>query len=138
MIIEDYVSFETAKLLKAKGFNSASFYCYEEKEKNGILLVVLFYPLSNSDLDNTIESHKCWSAPTIQVVMKWLREVHNLHCDIGYDFRVGWHNKITSLKETVIDHDIEMKTYLPYKTVNYPSYEDACEDAIKYCLKELI
>ena len=70
--------------------------------------------------------------------MKWLREKHNLYCNIDYDFRLGWNNKITSLKETVIDHDIEMKTYLTNKVINYSSYEEACEDAIKYCLENLI
>ena len=77
-------------------------------------------------------------APTIQMAMKWLREKHNLYCNIDYDFRLGWNNKITSLKETVIDHDIEMKTYLTNKVINYSSYEEACEDAIKYCLENLI
>lgn len=141
MIIEDYVSFETAKLLKEKGFQQLQDNCrYFTTEMiysinvddNGEHHFVHQYPAGVYNKDNYI------AAPTLQMVMKWLREVHNLHCDIGYDFRVGWKNKITSLKETVIDHDIEMKTYLPYKTVNYPSYEDACEDAIKYCLKELI
>lgn len=111
MIIEDYVSFKTSQLLKEKGFNEECHQYYGDYK----------YP-----------------CPTLQMVMKWLREVHNLHCDIGYDFRLGWNNKITSLKETIIDHDIEMKTYLTNKSINYSSYEEACEDAIKYCIKELI
>ena len=57
----------------------------------------------------------------------------------GYEmFRLGWYIKITSLKETVIDHDIEMKTYPIFNTIDYSSYEEACENAIRYCLKELI
>ena len=120
MITEDYVSFETAKLLKEKGFDGDFSKAYST---NGTLI-------SNFTED-------CIIAPTLQMAMKWLREVHNLHCDIGYDFRLGWNNKITSLKETVIDHDIEMKTY-PIFTIDYSSYEEACEAGIRYCLEKLI
>ena len=135
MITEDYVSFETAKLLKEKGFdeNCAALYDLRTGE---ISQQGVGYVFNNSQWENFI------TAPTLQLAMKWLRELHNLHCDIGYHFRLGWHIKITSLKETVIDHDIEMKTYLPYylpyKSCDYLSYEEACENAIKYCLKELI
>ena len=88
----------------------------------------------NSDLR---EDMTC-TCPTLQMAMKWLREVHNLHCVIDYDIILGWNNKITSLKETVEDHYTEMKTYLPHKAVNYPSYKEACEAAIQHCLENLI
>ena len=130
IITEDYVSFETAKLLKEKGFKGDGSHFYENKK------IVNFV-----DYWNRITPHERYCAiecPTLQMAMKWLRKWHNLHCDVGYDFRLGWHIQITSLKEVVQDHDTEMKTYLPHKAVNYPSYEDACEAAIKYCLEKLI
>lgn len=126
---EDYVSFETAKLLKEKGFDEICETAYET-------------------ITNAHEVEQCsissWGKlgqvkrPTLQMVMKWMRKWHNLHCDVGYDFKLGWHIQITSLKEVVQDHYTEMKTYLPNKAVNYPSYEEACEAAIKYCLEKLI
>lgn len=161
MITEDYVSFETAKLLKEKGFKTWCYKSYgtavyhkgvpisfdeecELKDKgleNEIEYVEGGY-LYDFGYDNKKEDAKVYASPTLQMAMKWLRELHNLHCDIGYHFRLGWHIKIISLKETIIDHDIEMKTYLPYylpyKSCDYLSYEEACENAIKYCLKELI
>lgn len=132
MITEDYCSFETAKLLKEKGFDERCTHYYKNEKYLVDLGYTNIHSYTNSDL---VEE---FAAPTLQMAMKWLREMYNLYCDIGYDFRLGWNNKIISLKETVIDHDIEMKTYLPYKTVDYPSYEEACESAIKYCLENLI
>lgn len=126
---EDYVSFETAKLLKEKGFNEIK--CNTCYKWNGNFCN---NRRSMSGIDNEI----CYQAPTLQMAMKWLRKWYNLHCDVGYDFRLGWHIRITSLKEVVQDHDTEMKTYLPNKASNYPSYEDACEEAIRYCLENLI
>ncbi len=144
MISEDYVSFETAKLLKEKGFDCNTNCYYIE---DSVTRTLCYSPIrenhnasiENNELDVHINiSSRKMSAPTLQMVMKWLRKWHNLHCDVGYDFRLGWHIQITSLKEIVQDHDTEIKTYLPHKAVNYPSYEDACEAAIKYCLENLI
>ena len=134
MITEDYVSFETAKLLKDKGFEGENRDWYNMEgfiEEVGVDDGI--DPTAHEDIFNNIIP-----APTLQMAMKWLRKWHNLHCDVGYDFRLGWHIQITSIKEVVQDHDTEMKTYLPHIAVNYPSYEDACEAAIKYCLEKLI
>ena len=70
MITEDYVSFETAKLLKEKGFDERCFSFYwsdgsldansHDKKTN----------LRNSTSSNPV-------APTLQMAMKWLREVTN-------------------------------------------------------------
>ena len=131
MVTEDYVSFETAKLLKEKGFDYVSFYCYEEKGINDILLVILSAPLSNSDLDNTIEPHKCYSAPSLQMAMKWLREVHKINIEI-----ITYWTKDKSMvygNRMVCD-----ATLLKEIDVAYNSYEEACERAIKYCLENLI
>ena len=129
IIEEDYVSFETSQLLKEKGFDVP---VYRGISINNLIIT----KKEPEDFNNKISAY-C-SQPTLQMVMKWLRELYNLHCDISYHFRLGWYIKITSLKETVIDHDIEMKTYPIFNTIDYSSYEEACENAIRYCLKELI
>lgn len=127
---EDYVSYETAKLLKEKGFKGDGGHFYENEK------IVSFVNYWNRI--TPYERYCAIECPTLQMAMKWLRKWYNLHCDVGYDFRLGWHIRITSLKEVVQDHDTEMKTYLPNKAVNYPSYEEACEEAIRYCLENLI
>ena len=133
MVTEDYVSFETAKLLKEKGFDYASFYCYEEKGINDILLVILSAPLSNSDLDNTIESHKCYSAPTLQMAMKWLREVHYYNIEID---TLGMMELNTLSWRSAVYYLVNENEC--YCKDGFDSYEEACEAAIKYCLENLI
>jgi len=135
---EDYVSFETAKLLKEKGFNEPCRFIYDAGYFCSIASTdcrwnegygELVEELSNSEfsgIDNRI------SAPTLQMAMKWLREVHKLYCDIRVgdgDFVID----IISLK----DGEFGCEVVEPESCV-YLTYEEACEAAIKYCLENLI
>jgi hypothetical protein len=126
MTTEDYVSFETAKLLKEKGFEGRmhTFYTEEGTEMESAYMVPNnFFPIYR---------------PTLQMAMKWLREKHNLHCNSDYDIVLGWYCQITSLKETVEYDYEEMKHYHPEKDNGFSSPEEAYESAIKYCLENLI
>ena len=128
MITEDYVSFETAKLLKEKGFDVyVKSYYNKAAEFNGDMA------LWNYNITDFR-----YSAPTLQMAMKWLREVHNLHCNSDYDIILGWYCQITSLKETIKYDYEEMKHYYPDKHFGFSSPEEACEKAIKFCLENLI
>ena len=76
MITETYISFEVAKLLKKKGFDEECYTFYEydsgdfyREERN---------PCCNSYSDD-------YTAPTLQMAMKWLREVHNVNIEIHYN-----------------------------------------------------
>ena len=121
MIKEDYVSFETAKLLKEKGFDegcrtrygSAGSFSYEKYEIEA----------SECEMYNAI------LAPTLQMAMKWLREVHNIYIWV----------QPNSCKEGL--HDAHVKEHWWKNTwagVGYKSYEEAVEVAIKYTLENLI
>ena len=125
MITEDYVSFETAKLLKEKGFNEPCYTCYLNKE-----LSHYDYLSTNFELiDDVI------SAPTLQMSMKWLRKVHNIHIIIyPYTDRTG-HNFTFIFDRYAFDYWQEVAEYL---ICSWPTYEEACEAAIKYCLENLI
>ena len=67
MITEDYVSFETAKLLKEKGFDEFTTMVYNQNED--------FMP--NGTIVDAYQTF--YSAPTLQTAMKWLRETYKLH-----------------------------------------------------------
>jgi hypothetical protein len=127
MVTEDYVSFETAKLLKEKGFNKDA-YTMSMYDENGEAKDVLLLRVGEEPV----------LRPTLQMAMKWLRKEHNLHCNSDYDIIMGWYSQITSLTETVEDHYTEMKHYHPEKANGFSSPEEACEEAIKYCLENLI
>ena len=126
MIQEDYVSFEVAKLLKEKGFNEPCRACY-------IYEKIFYYDYCSTNFelrDNII------SAPTHQMAMKWLREVHNINIEIyvvkNYD------KKICEYSYTIMDLDIQGSDDGIDCCHNYKTYEQACEESIKYCLEHLI
>lgn len=124
MITEDFVSFETAKLLKEKGFDENCYTHYSSDGQN-----VYYNYQTPSDGINI---------PTLQMAMKWLREVYKLHCNSDYDIILGWYCQITNLTKTVEYDYLEMKHYHPDKDNGFSSPEEACEAAIKYCLENLI
>jgi len=128
MITEDYVSFETAKLLKEKGFNEG---CRQYLYRGN--LIFSRSEIWNRELDNYEDEG--WAAPTLQMAMKWLRENYNIYCDIGYD-DCDWFWNIISVDKNVPVEDRPL--FIKNGLAGYKSYEEACEEAIKYCLKELI
>lgn len=136
-ITEDYVSFEVANLLKEKGFDEPTGFVYSE---NGELMKLSDFGvryLSNSECDD----YPHWqfpfegvasivSAPTTQMAMKWLREVHKIHV-VSYPYG---------------DYPCDNYQFDVYKDGNfvvskddgYITYEQSCEAAIKYCLERLL
>ena len=124
MITEDYVSFETAKLLKEKGFDEATLgYYLDDKDK-------LYFDRFSDDWNSNHVGYI--SAPTLQMAMKWLREVHNLHIEVFITtnhLMFQW--KIYRTENTSLYF---AGTSLSY----YEKYEEACEAGINYCLRNLI
>ena len=134
MITEDYISFETAKLLKEKGFDGVCRTAYETITK-----------------EHEVEqcSHSSWGKlnqvkrPTLQMAMKWLRETHNINISVDphshkedktfdYEF-VYWNGG-----EYHMPYDEKRPTYHELFGKTWEKYEEACETAIKYCLENLI
>lgn len=124
MIQEAYVSFETAKLLKEKGFDEECFALYNP---DGVL-IQSGIRLNNIQVGRVKGSY---SAPTQQMAMRWLREVHNIKVNVFYsnpNYAIEYfeQNTQTGVDESVFIGD------------GYDVYEQACEVAIKYCLENLI
>lgn len=126
MITEDYVSFETAKLLEEKGFD------WECR-------TVKFYP--EPDYDQ--ESPDGVPAPTLQMVMKWLRKVHHWHIFViprweDVEYMPGeWEEKMIGYQYVIVSvGEVNRKNEQPIITAL--TSESACEAAIKYCLENLI
>ena len=128
MITEDYVSFETAKLLKEKGFDERllTFYITDETKKEGYFQLMAF---TDDKIDNNHSVH-CYLAPTLQMAMKWLREVHKVNIEIHYN-RFGENYKYLIIYKPEVLDDIRSLGV-------FYSYEETVEAAIKYCLENLI
>ena len=127
MITEDYVSFNTAKLLKEKGFDWEVLNYFNAGTRLSTTRIARNW--------NRVEVFH--SAPTLQMAMKWLREVHKLQVSPRYD-------EVEDEKERL--HYVwffDILSMSPYKMLSesehgYNTYEEACEVAIKYCLENLI
>ena len=140
MITEDYVSFETARLLKEKGFPQeydiyhSMVYNEEDYEdeyevQRMVLETRLVKAGTLSSYPVGVPEPKCY-CPTHQMVMKWLREVHKVNIEIHYN-RFGENYKYLIIYKPEVRDDIRSLGV-------YYSYEQACEAAIKYCLENLI
>ena len=137
MITEDYVSFETAKLLQEKGFKEpCNAYWFHMIGAEPMLSDNMPREVYNNKSD-TIEIIGC---PTQQIAMKWLREVHKLHIiTIPYApiDRPPYHPGeadivyIAQLFKGIIPKDEVGRSII--KLTN----EEACEAAIKFCLENL-
>ena len=135
MITEDYVSFEVAKLLREKGFNentSVNYFVGDDKLRGCAVGEMIYHKRLEED------THLI-PAPTLQMAMKWLRLVHGLHVEpipdcFDYkhgDIHDGWFCEITHLSD--MSYDADYDSHKKHKTC-----EEACEDAIKFCLENLI
>jgi hypothetical protein len=121
MIKEDYVSFEVAKLLKEKGFDEECIYVYRHDGSEDIW---------DADKED-IECQK----PTLQMAMKWLRKKKIVIIPVPYSFTLDdevyqWVYSIWCGDNLEIDADFEDDLF--------DSYEEACEDAMKYALENFI
>ena len=122
MITEDYVSFETAKLLKEKEFNW-------EVHRSYLVNDNVFIP---GDVNDVPLRKDAIRIPTLQMAMKWLREEHKLVPIILAGGDRYWF-RIDKVKEDYWKNTI----YLEDENL-FPTYEEACEASIKYCLENLI
>ena len=127
MITEDYVSFEIAKLLKDKGFDelcSKKYNCHKSIVPAGRNIELW----QNSEFD---VDEEC-SAPTFQMAMKWIRDIHNLDIIVPPQFdNSKWTYSSIIFKLSIPCTEIRLND-------NKDKKEEAYEAAIKYCLENLI
>lgn len=131
---DEFVSLETAKLLKLKGFDipvhTACHQVFKDKDEASI-----WYgdrKENFNDLPEEENSQKVYSCPTQQMAMRWLREKHKIHINVRYlDFLEHgevWDATVvimSNFNEQVIDN-------------TESTYEQALEFALQYVLKNLI
>lgn len=137
MLTEDYVDFETAKLLKEKGFDAPCMGRYSVRSKE--------FHLDCTKMCNNGGLFEC-AAPSHAMAMKWLREVHNIvigvnvlnennkgNTDYSNPDRWWYFWEFTDTK------GVYKEELQPDPLSNeYSTYEEAAEAAIKYCLENLI
>ena len=143
MITEDYVSFETAKLLKEKGFESDECIAiYDLGDNNAFIRDSGIFENGPEDYlefqwGEEWKRFGYYLAPTIQMAMKWLREKHN------QNVTVKAYNNVARLK-TIYYAEVQNlsepseKGFCVNACIFKDTYEEACESAIRYTLENLI
>lgn len=133
-ITEDFITFETAKLAKSKGFNINCQDCfiYNPEKFNtptepgdGTLTTKVEY------LEKYGDNCVSYLRPTQALLAKWLREIHKIHIEIsiGHDERQVWYDAYL--------YNIKLGyCYEPIATedVGGMSFEDAYENALRNAL----
>ena len=142
---EAYVTYETSKLLKEKGFDwfTYTYYTKDDVDEKPYFGMENLCPDNwNGEVD---EVNDLWfSAPTQQMACRWLREVHNIFIGVGIgedlDGEFGYMPFIHILDNLscpdgkyVPDVDADGICDLTPQT-----YEDAVEAALQYTLTNLI
>lgn len=139
-IMEDYVSFEVAQLLKEKGFDEPCYMSYWLRAKDSIELTHLE--------QNGNKYSDCICAPSLQMAMKWLREVHQLHISVDVSPLYG---KVKDEKgrnvcgllywDYIASGEWMNEKFSPFQrafVVSGESNEEAIEKALKFSLENLI
>ena len=125
MLTEDFCSYEVAKLLKEKGFDKFNTYGWDEQ---------LFDKEHPRNFSISFDNKEHWiSCPSQSMAMKWLREEHNIFIQISavlQDQPFGLHYR-PSIQDyhAYARHD---------NFIEYVTYEEAVEAALKYSLENLI
>ena len=131
---DEFVSLETAKLLKLKGFDVPIYTaCHQVfKDKDEVSIWYGDRKENFNDLPEEENSQKFYSCPTQQMAMRWLREKHKIHINVRYlDFLEDgevWDATVvimSNFNEQVIEN-------------TESTYEQALEFALQYVLKNLI
>lgn len=124
MITEQYVTFETAKMLKKAGFDIP---CERMFLKDGCPGIT-----AEKENHNDITCN-AYSRPTQQLAARWLREVHHYAVCIWFTKdHEKWFYAYGNMDKIVFDTDYNISEY------KYDSYEAALEEGLQECLKLII
>ena len=122
MIEEQFVSFDTAKMLKEAGFDVPCTSQYTE----GKCIWNVGYPY------NFNQDEFGYSRPTQALAARWLREVHHLNVYACFDYEKFDERKWFFTREhTMVNDDSAVYCSI----TNYKSYEEALEAGLQKAIK---
>lgn len=134
---EELISFETAKLLKEKGFDLETLHFYTKPnskmfgiDEHGRTYSIKNIPkkLYTSGEECALRSENIYPAPTQSLLQKWLRKVKEIHLSV-------WFNSL-SKKYRLEAPNQEINTTLQGNFIReFDSYEEALEAGLIEALK---
>ena len=119
MIEEQFVSFETAKMLKEAGFDVPCFNQYTERGT-----------IWHCDCPENFNKSQCaTSCPTQALAERWLREVYNVAIYSLYDDDMGqWFYVVDAFTKNPVINGFQSGS-------EYDDYESAFEDGLREAIK---
>lgn len=144
MTHEYYVNFETAKLLKESMFDWECYELYErEYEQDGRI-----HSVTSANWNSSL---KYYSAPTLDVVQRWLREVKHIEICISWEIEfeekeLDWNERrycydidthVDNIPLLSMDDDYWAEGYHTFGD-SYSTYEEAQEAGIKKALELIL
>ena len=125
MITEQYVTFETAQLLKEAGFDTIVRTTYRKNEDGGWFFNNEITEQAEYNIYNNVIN-----APTQSLAARWLREVHNYAVCVWFSKdHEKWFYAHGDMNNIVFDTDYHISEY------KYDSYEEALEAGLQEALK---
>lgn len=137
MIKESYCSFEVSKLLKEKGFDEKCSHYWQNEISEYSIPKEIYKWTDNAFANTEINDSERFSAPTHQMVLKWLREVHKIFIEpfVSIDLNGKYHYSFRLLNSICKDI-LEPKDLVRIDFKD--TYEEVIEVAIEYTLENLI
>jgi hypothetical protein len=143
---EQLITFETAKLAKEKGFDERVPYGYLDLEDGHKKLgEIRLLPVFDNIMKNS-ETNNFFTAPTQSLLLKWLREVHEIHIDITPTI-IEYNNSKDSIGYThkIVKLEIYLKNGKTYGLsskekgiITNNTYSDIYEEALEVGLQEAL
>ncbi len=137
MIQEQYVSFDTAKLLSEVGFDEPCNNRYYETHSGFNLGLDPGY--TNSHWEDWYKDMgvRNYSAPTQAVAMRWFRELYHIEIRATYDYeKSSWWGQTNPMYDET-DENSDLFQKLLCFDYQAQTYEEACEKAIQYAARKI-
>lgn len=130
MITEQYVTFETARLLKEAGFNCRVKRYFRMPDFSSEPKEMSLLNAMNINMEPM-----SYSCPTQALAARWLREIHNLHVKCHHIHEVDkWYYDVT-----LISHDHKTwNTCMEVSGVDFSQYEECFEKGLQDALRLII
>ena len=128
---EQFITFETAKLAKKKGFAEGSHHYYGRLYPDSSDLTISLqgagiYTVLNSEY----KKNEVYEAPIQSMLQKWLREKHSMHIVINYEY-INNHYTLEVLN--LLQDEIIYAFY----DFNHDTYEEILEKGLQESLKAI-
>ncbi len=124
MIEEQFVSFDTARMLKEAGFRELTKTHYSNSGQ-------VWETAMPADYNDDFNCNTC-NRPTLALAARWLREKHHINVYACFDYEKFDERKWFFTREhTMVNDDSAVYCSI----MNYKSYEEALEAGLKHCLE---